>query len=393
MEIAMSLLETGTAEASAPIMPCQRALFDIPGEVAYLNAAAMSPIPRAARAAGERGVAAKSQPWTLDHHAMGEMVEHARAAAARVIGATADDIAITGSTSYGVATAGLNLSVEPGSRILVLQDEHPSQVLEWQRLAQARGARVEMVARPGDDDWTEAVLERLAAPGAPVSVAALTPLHWTDGTLVDLERIAPVLRAQGGALVVDATQAAGVLPLDVSRLKPDFLVFPTYKWTLGPYSLGFLYADPTRQDGRPLEQHGHSRAGGDFLRGARRYDMGERNNMIALPVAAAGLDLVGGWGTRAISARLRWFTDMLAEHAATLGIPMPQRRHRAPHILGLRPQGGQSKAMVEILAARQVFVADRSGTMRVSPNVYNDEADVARFAEALEAAASGARRP
>jgi selenocysteine lyase/cysteine desulfurase len=380
----MSLSDNGVAALPARIMPCQRPLFDIPADVAYFNAAAMSPIPRSVRAVGERGVAAKSQPWNTDLLGATTIIaEQARAAAARVIGATADDIAITGSTSYGIATAGLNLPFERGSRLLVLQDEHPSQVLEWQRLARAHGATLQVVPRPGDDDWTSAVLECIAAPGAPVSIAALTPLHWTDGTLVDLERIAPVLRAQGGALVVDATQAACVLPLDVARLKPDFLAFPTYKWALGPYSLGFLYAAPAHHSGRPLEQHAHSRSNGAFMAGARRYDMGERNDMIGLPIAAAGLELVGSWGTPAISARLRWLTDMLAERAASLGFAMPPQHLRAPHILGLRPPAGTAADIVKRLAAQRVFVADRGGTLRVSPNVYNDEADVERFAEVL----------
>jgi selenocysteine lyase/cysteine desulfurase len=159
----------------------------------------------------------------------------ARAAAARLVGAAPGDIAITGSVSHGIATAALNLELPPGSRVLRVQDEFPSLCLPWDRLARQRGLVVEAVPRPADGDWTAALLEAIDRPGAaPLGVATLTPLHWCDGTPIDLDRVTPAVRRQGGAVVVDATQAVGVLPVDVGRWRPDFLAFPTYKWVLGP---------------------------------------------------------------------------------------------------------------------------------------------------------------
>jgi selenocysteine lyase/cysteine desulfurase len=81
-------------------------------------------------------------------------------------------------------------------------------------------------------------------------------VHWSDGGVIDLDRVAPTLRARGAALIIDATHAAGVMPLDVNKLDPDFLVFPTYKWVLGPYGRAFLYIAKRHQDGIPLEQTG-----------------------------------------------------------------------------------------------------------------------------------------
>jgi len=61
--------------------------------------------------------------------------------------------------------------------------------------------------------------------------------------------------ASGGALVLDATQAVGVIPLDVSRLRPDLLAFPAYRWVFGPYNPAFPYATPHRQHGLPMEEN------------------------------------------------------------------------------------------------------------------------------------------
>src|SRR5690348_2105671 len=101
------------------MLPSQRALFDIPREVAYLNAASWSPLPRAVQEAGRAGVARKGQPWTLDPGLAARQHERARASAARLINADPADIALISSVSYGVATAAKLLKVPPGTRILL----------------------------------------------------------------------------------------------------------------------------------------------------------------------------------------------------------------------------------------------------------------------------------
>src|SRR4051812_48648844 len=149
------------------MLPCQRALFDIPREICYLNAASYSPLPRAVQEAGRIGVARKGQPWTLPASLAGEQYERARAAAAKLINADAADVALISSVSYGVATAAKLLRVPKGSRVLLLQDDHSSPVLEWTSRAPAEGFTVEMVEPDGDRDWTAALLGAIERKGAP----------------------------------------------------------------------------------------------------------------------------------------------------------------------------------------------------------------------------------
>lgn len=380
----------------SPWIGCQRELFEIPPEVSYLNAAAYVPLPKAVRLAGEEGVLTKSYPWKMNWADGDARAERARAAAARLLGVAADDVAITGAVSYGIATAARNLRIAPGSRVLMIEGEFPSLALAWPSLARAAGAELEVVGRPADGDWTAALLAAIERPGAPpVGLAALTPLHWSDGAMIDLVRLAPALHRQGARIVVDATQAAGVLEIDIAALRPDFLAFPTYKWVLGPYSLAFLYVAPEHQGGRPLEDHGTGRvsrggAAPDYVPTARRFDRGERNDPIGLPMAAVGLEQVLAWERGAVAARLRSLTDGLARAVAGMkGVSMLPGRLRAPHILGLRFEGGMPAGLVERLAGRGVHVADRLGVMRVSPHVYNDMSDVERFARALHAELAG----
>jgi selenocysteine lyase/cysteine desulfurase len=376
------------------MLASHRALFDIPRDVAYLNNGSYTPLPRPVREAGEAGVAAKSTPWLMDADAIQARAEAVRAAAGAFIGAAADDIAIVHSAAYGIATAAANLPVEPGTRILLIEGEFPSQSLEWARLAEERGGVLDLVPRPSDGDWTAALLERIAAPGLPpVGIAALTPLVWTDGSLIDLPRVVAPLHAQGAAIVIDATQAAGILPLDAAGLGADFMVFPTYKWLLGPYTLAFLYVAPHRQTGRPLEQHGANRQGGSapfagtlgpLIPTARRFDMGQRFNPVSLPMALAGMTLLQQWGRDALEQRLRATTDRLAEHAAACGLVPIARAHRPPHLLGLRAGHGEAGRLVAGLAAAGVYVAERGGQIRVGAHIFNDDEDVDRFRTSLD---------
>lgn len=368
-------------------LACQKALFTLDPSVTYLNAASSSPLPLSVQEAGAAGVAAKANPWRRDPALAERIADEARQAAAAIINAQADDIAIVGAVSYAIATVCANTRVSPGDRILMLEGEHSSLPLNWGAFAARTGAVVEVVARPPHGDWTEAVLEAVARSGAtPVGIAALTPLFWNDGTLIDLQRVAPALRANGVPLLIDATQAVGVLSVDVAALQPDFLVFPSYKWTLGPYGLAFLYVAPHRQDGRPLEEHvgnRHASAALDYLPGARRFDRGERDSFVTIPMATAGLRCVADLGRAAIEERLRFLTDHFVAAMADLPIRVAPRSTRAPHILGLRFATPPTQALVDAMGADRLFVSLRGEGVRVSPHVFNEEADLDRCADWL----------
>ncbi len=375
------------------MLPSQRDLFDIPRDVCFLNAAAWSPLPLAVQEAGRIGVGRKGQPWKLDADFMAKQYERARTAAAALIGADSADIALIPSVGYGVSTAGKVMSLPRGSRVLVLQDDHTSPVLEWMSRAEQGGYTVEQVKQPADGDWTSAVLDAMARTGAaPLSLVSISSVHWSDGGALDLSRIAEAVRQKGAAFLVDATHDAGVRRIDVKTLDPDFLIFPTYKWVLGPYGRAFMYVARRHQNGVPLEQTAPARKGVaaeqkvyfrdlSYADGARRYDMGERDHFITLEMAAVGMEMMADWGNDAIVARLGMLTDRLADGLANSGVRVLDRKLRAPHLICLQFPNGMADDLPQKLAAENVYAAPRLGRLRISPHVYNDEQDVDRFVD------------
>ncbi len=377
------------------MLASQRDLFEMPRNICYLNSASYSPLPLRTQEAGRAAVGRKGTPWTLEPSFANDQHERARTAAARLINADSADMALIPSISYGVATAAKVLTIDRGARIIVLENDHSSPVLEWQTRADAQGFAVETIRQPDDGDWTSAVLAAIERSGAPpIGLASISSVHWSDGGLIDIEKVGAALRQRGATFLIE----------DVRRLDPDFVIFPTYKWLLGPYGRAFLYVAKRHQGGTPLEQTSFGRrdvrAENEiyftdirYLPDARRFDMGERDHFISMEMASIGMEMMAEWGAAAIERRLSMLTERIAEGVRGFGVSVPERHLRAPHILslcfkslGFKSLGfkdGMPKGLVEGLATEGIYVAARLGRMRISPHVYNDEVDADRFVAAL----------
>ncbi len=369
------------------ILEAQRHLFEIPDGVAYLNCAYQSPNLRSVRAAGEGGVAAKSRPWEITAADFFAGPERARELFAAVLGGDVDGVALIPAVSYGVAVAAANLALGPGRRVVLLAEQFPSNVYPWQRAVARRGGEVHFVRRPADLDWTAAVV---AAIDERTAVVSLPNGHWTDGSLVDLAEVGRAARDAGAALVLDLTQSLGAAPFDLGAVAPDFVVSAGYKWLLGPYSYCYMWMAPRHREGEPLEDNWINRAGSEdfaglvdyeaaYQAGARRFDVGEKSNFALAPAAIAALEQVLAWGPAAIAGYTAGLTAQVGARAAELDLVAIPAERRLPHLTGVRFPGGVPDGLARRLAEADVYVSVRGDSIRISPHVYNTEADVDRL--------------
>lgn len=374
------------------ILPPQSELFDLPNDVAFLNCANISPQLRAVTDAGVEAVRRKARPWGVSGTEWFQGAEMLRSAVAQLMGVASDGIALIPAASYGIAIAAANLPLRKAQNIVVLHEQFPSNVYAWRELASVCSAEIHTVRKGPSDAWTDAVLETI---NEDTAIVAVPNCHWTDGALVDLVRVGERTRAVGAALVVDASQSCGVWPLDMAAVQPDFLVTVGYKWQLGPYSLGYLYASPKWQEaGKPLEASWMTRAGAedfaalvdyvdDYRAGARRFDMGEYPQFVLAPMALAGVSQLLEWRVERVQATISRLTSLISEEAQTMGCDVLPSERRVGHMVGLRLQGGIPPELPQRLEEARVFVSMRGDAIRVSPHVYNSEDDVARFLEVL----------
>jgi len=373
------------------MIPDQRFLFNIPEWVSYLNCAYTSPLLKASEAAGKKAVTAKTMPWQITPAHFFSFLEPVREKFGQIIQSPAADVAVIPSVSYGMAIAAKNLPLDPGREILVLEDQFPSNIYSWQGRAREKKATIITVKRPKDFDWTRGVLEAISPKTA---IVALPHCHWTDGSYLDLVAIGQLCRDIGAALCIDATQSLGAMPMSVQEIQPDFLVTTAHKWLLGPYSYGFCYVAPEWQEGIPLEENWMNREGSqDFSRlvdyrdeyqyGARRFEMGEASNFFLSPIADASLGQILDWGVANIAAALEVKTDDIAQKAKDLGLTVPPKKMRSPHLIGVTLPNGIPKGLSQDLARENIFVSIRGDAMRIAPHLYTTDVDITRLFDLL----------
>lgn len=365
-------------------IPCQRDRFAIPPDVHYLNCAYMAPLSHEVADAMERGARRKQAPWNFQPADFFRLCENFRSKAARLAAVEADRIAITPSVSYAMAIAARNLPLAKGQSVVTLADQFPSNIYAWRERAATVGAEMVTVRRDAHSCWTGAVLSAI---GEDTAIVAVPQCHWADGRIVDLVAVGHKCREHGAALVLDLTQSLGAMPIDFAAVQPDFAVAACYKWLMGPYGLAMLYVDPRHHGGEPIEYNWINRAGSeDFTRlvdyrddyqpGARRFDMGEKSNPALLEGAGAALDYLLEFGVEAISASLAGQTGRIEREAASIGLGIPAQGTRAPHFLSLGFPDGVPDGLTQRLAQRNVHVSLRGTSLRVTPHLYNTDADL-----------------
>jgi selenocysteine lyase/cysteine desulfurase len=372
----------------------RRFLFEIPDDVAYLNTANLAPQLRSVRAAGQWALDRRGAPWTIAASDWFTDVERLRGLFARVIGADSEGVALIPATSYGMAVAAANLEAGPGDRVIVIDEEYPSGIYTWRAFARRTGADLHTVRREDGQQWGEAILTALDERARIVSVPNV---HWTNGALVDLDVVCDRVHELGASLVLDVSQSAGAMPIDIRRLRPDFLVSVGYKWLFGPLSVGYMYVDERHREGEPIEHNWILRAGSeDFARlvdytdelqpGARRFDVGARTNFMLTPMAIAALEQVLEWTVPGVAAALTPVTAEIERRARDAGLLALPPDARGPHMIGIALPDPVPEGLTEALTERGVHTGVRASWLRVAPHLHTTDDDIDRLFAALDAA-------
>lgn len=371
------------------MLNCQKHLFDLDDEVVYLNGAYMSPQLRSVEAAGIQGLRMKNRPYQISIEDFFQPVEDLKTAFARLIHVPENQrIAIIPSVSYGIANAARNLPIGKGQKILLMQEQFPSNYYIWEKVALERDARIVIIPAPTapnrGDAWTEQVLQSIDNETA---IVAMAHVHWADGSVFDLKRVGERARQMGAALVIDGTQSVGALLFDVQEIQPDALICAGYKWLLGPYSIGLAYYGPALDKGRPIEENWINRLDShvfqklveyqpDYKPFAARYAVGEQSNFINVPMLLAAIRQITDWGVENIQAYCKQISDEAVNKIVTMGAQIDASPQRAAHLFGVRLGSAfHTERLQAALQEHKVFVSFRGDAIRVAPHVYNTKED------------------
>ncbi len=377
-------------------MKCQRQKFLLQRKNAYLNCAYMSPLMKQVEKAGIKGLKTKRNPVKVSVDDFFHESEQVRGAYSRLI--ENDDpnrVVIIPSVSYGLANVAQNLPFNDGE-ILLAEEQFPSNVYPWVRLKE-KGFTINVVSPPQSDNrgesWNEKILDAI---NSKTRMVAVGHIHWSDGTLFQLKTIREKLDEVGGLLVIDGTQSIGALPFSVKEIRPDALVCAGYKWLMGPYSIGLAYYGSAFDEGRPIEENWINRKGSDdfgnlvnyqetYREKALRYEVGEHSNFILVPMIHQAIKQLLRWSPENIQ---QYTHDLMADsitEMTAMGYRVENAAWRANHLLGVRlPSGVELSRVQQSLKKHRVSVSFRGDSIRISPNIYNDEMDVRKLLKAMK---------
>lgn len=352
------------------------------GERDHLNHAGLAPLSgRAAAAVAHYARVAAAGAWSDQE--WDAAAEETRAAAARLIGAEADEIAYVKNTSEALSHVANGLAWRDGDEIVTVAGEYPANVYPWVEVARRFGVRI--VTVPEDDS---ALLDAI---GARTRLVTLSHVAYGSGFRHDLPAIGAFCRERGVLLCVDAIQSVGVLPVDVKAMQIDFLAADGHKWLLSAEGCGIFYCRRELAPRLRVAEIGWRNVVGaddydriDFTlrEDARRFECGSYA-MAGVMALGASLSLLRDAGSDAIAARVRELTDLLIALAAEKGYLCASRRdgERWSGIVSL--VAPDAATVARRFGAAGFVVAVRQGRLRIAPHFYNSSDQIVRLASAL----------
>lgn len=380
-------------------MKCKKSLFQLDEDYTYLNGAFMSPMMKPVEEAGLQGLSRKRNPFTISQDDFFGDTEILREEFAKLINANDPKrIVVVPSVSYGMANVANNLSLAKDDEILLAEEQFPSNVYPWQRIAQNHDAKIITVNPPTVFEnrgqiWNERILEAI---NPKTKMVAIAHVHWADGTKFDLKSIRERTRDVGALLVIDGTQSVGALPFDVQEFQPDALICAGYKWLMGPYSIGMAYYGPAMDDGFPIEENWINRNESEdfsnlvnyqnaYQPGALRYEVGEHSNFILIPMMLEALRQLNSWGIDEIQDYCKNITNEAVSELRNSGFMIEDKEYRGTHLFGIRMESGEALSHIkERLNEERILVSIRGNCVRVAPNVYNTKEDLHHLTISLQ---------
>lgn len=171
-----------------------------------------------------------------------ELYEAARAKVARFINAPkTEEIIFTRNTTESlnlVAHAWARKFLHEGDEVVISEIEHHSNIVPWQMLRDARGIVLRYIPMLPDGTLDLDAARQIIGPRT--KLLSITAMSNALGTIVPLEVLVPLAKAQGAVVMVDGAQSVPHLPVDVQALDIDFLAFSAHKM-LGPTGIGILW--------------------------------------------------------------------------------------------------------------------------------------------------------
>jgi cysteine desulfurase/selenocysteine lyase len=361
--------------------------FPVAEELIYLNHAAVSPLCKRASEAMHRLTEDVSRYGSLHYDEWLEGYAGLRAAAAKLINAAPEEIAIVKNTSEGIATVALGLDWRPGDRVVGFVEEFPANYYPWVRL-QARGVSVQWLSIYDP-------FERIAEAVAGARLLAISYVNYLSGYRADLQRLGQLCRQHDCFFFVDAIQGMGAFPLDVEACQIDALAADGHKWMLGPEGNGILYVRKSRLESIEPVEFGWTNPAGYFDYASRdmtlrpdagRYECGTLNTVGCFGLRAS-IEYLLEVGIEEVSSLIDGAAARIEDGVLAKGYEVLRRRTRetGSGIVSFRHPQRDARMILSDLKRNRVLAASRQGWVRMAPHFYITAEEIDQVLDLLPA--------
>src|SRR5918997_2006719 len=319
----------------------------------------------------------------------GATYARAREAAARLIGANPEDIALTQSTTHGMNLGAFALDWKAGDEIVSSRSEHPGCLVPLHALEKRYGARLSLVEPPITAEKVEEVMT------PQTRLISVSHVDWTTGEVLPLEEISALARDQGALTLVDGAQSVGNIPVDIPATGVDMYAFTGHKWVLGPEGMGAFYIRPglkvwsTSLGYDSLSEPAKFRAEGGYWEhvysGARRFEASTMSPTLAAGFAMAANTAYerGALGFAEIRRRAELLASLLEKlPRVTLRSPRPAASGLVSfEIEGVEVEEASEKLLAQKFVVR--FIPEPYPYVRASTHLFNTEEELEALAEVV----------
>ncbi|MCH8848724.1 MAG: aminotransferase class V-fold PLP-dependent enzyme [Chloroflexi bacterium] len=313
------------------------------------------------------------------------IAEEATDAAARLLGADAQDVVLTHGTTEGVNIVLHGLAWESGDELLTSAFEHPALEEPAALLADRHGVQVRRVRLSPKASADEA-LDAVASAITPrTKLVALSHIMFTCGLRLPAAPIARAVHKAGAMVLFDGAQSGGHVPLDMAGIDADFYTVSGQKWLLGPSSTGALYV---RRDRHELLAPLLQVPGVGFATGLAALSLASGSAQLQAGFAEA-VRVYEELGPERAEARIYELAARLRDGLAQIGgvaVTGPNDPDAVCGLTAITLDGWKPGDLADALWERHQVVARTVGHpagVRFSTAAFNDEGDVGRALEAV----------
>jgi cysteine desulfurase/selenocysteine lyase len=368
------------------------------GDRIWINCAHQGPLPRVAVEEAYQAINWKITPYELVSERFSSVPARLKRSLARLVGASPSEIVLGNSASYGLHLLANGIPWHKGDEVLLVYSDFPSDILPW--LALEKQDVIIRYIKPKDYLPEPEELETNITPST--RLFCTTWVHSFSGKTADIEALGKICKAHNIIFAVNASQAIGARPLDVSGLPVDAVISVGFKWLCGPYGTGFCWIEPKLVKSLVYNQ-------AYWLTMQTADDLGRKESEVRLPEGlpnAGTYDVFGTanffnfkpW-TASIEYLLQHGIERIAEYDQQLvsqlidGLDSRKYRLMSPREETVRStlvfishkDSQRNTEIYQTLKEKGVEVAFRRGKLRLSPHLYNTKEDIERALAVLNA--------